>query len=895
MNRKLKNRLPWTTRNMLPQSLALVILFILGTGWSAMGQITIQGSVTDEDQEPLIGVNVQVKGEGSGTSTDFDGRFILEDINEQATLIFSYIGYQTLEIEVDGRTTIDVVLLTDAQTLDEVVVTALGIRKESKALGYSVTKLEGEQFTKVRENNFANSLTGLVAGVNVSGVGSGPGGSSRVTIRGNTSIAGDNQPLYIINGLPMDNTQFGIGEGENPDWGDNISSINPDDIQEITVLKGATAAALYGSRAKNGAIIITTKSGRSQKGLGIEFNSSLTTEVPYYLWELQDEYGQGYGNRRPASVQDAANHGQNHWGEPYDGVPTIQFDGVERPYSYVKDQVLDDFYSNGHSLHSNVSFSEGGDKGTFRVGLSDMRNQGIISNSNMNRNNISLGINQSVTDRITISAHADYITENVNNRYVIGGRSNGAATILYVNSNMPTSSLAPGYDENFHEKTLGTDFNATNPYFVVNRMRNETSKDRFITSVNATWNLTDWLFVRGKAGQDYYTFKANNIRPDGTAFRQNGQIDETGMNFWERNFELLLGMDKALNSDFNLSVNLGGNMMSQYRYTTNITGLGFVIPQLHVVNNTSNQNTETQVYNRRINSIFATSELGYKNFLYLNLTGRNDWFSTLNPESNNYFYPSAGISFVFSEVLNLPNAFDFGKFRVAYAAVGGDTDPYRLNLTYGLLNYTYGNYSLGTINQTIVPNSSLRPLSVNEFEAGFDMRFFGNRLGVDMAVYNKLTTNDIAIETITRTSGYSGVSVNVGKLRNRGAELLLRGTPIQKSDFSWDVSANMSYNKNVVLKISDNTNELVLADGRAAIKLIEGMEYAQIVGRTILRNEQGQDIIDETGLPIVPNDIVTFGSGIHKWTGGLMNRLQYKSLSLSFLIDGKFGAKIYSE
>lgn len=872
----------------------IILPIFLGMTWIANGQINIQGHVADEANEALIGVNVQVKGTNKGTATDFSGNFSLENIEEQAVLVFSYIGYQSQEVPVDGKSVINVTLLTDAQTLDEVVVTALGIRKEAKALGYSVTKLDGEEFTKVRQDNFANSLTGMVAGVNVSGVGTGPGGSSRVTIRGNTSIAGNNQPLYIINGLPMDNTQFGDNPG-GPDWGDNISSINPDDIDEISVLKGATAAALYGSRAKNGAIIITTKSGQKQKGIGVDFNSSSMMEVPYYLWRLQDEYGQGYGNQRPQSVQDAANHSQNHWGEPYDGVPTIQYDGVKRPYSYVKDQVLDDFYGNGHSLSNNISFSGGGQNGSFRVGLSDFRNQGIISNSNMNRNNISLGLNQNVTDNLSISAHADYITEDVNNRIINGGRSGAPGTILWLNSNMPTSALSPGYDENFHELASGTDRNATNPYFVINRMRNESNKDRFITSINAKWDILDWLFIRGKAGQDYYTFKSTDIQPDGTAYRINGQISEIGMDFWERNFELLLGMDKQLNQDFNFSANLGGNMMSQYRYTTSITGLGFVIPQLHVINNTSTRNTNTEVYNRKTNSIFATSELSYKNFLYLNVTGRNDWFSTLNPKSNNYFYPSAGLSFVFSEVFDLPKAIDFGKFRVAYASVGGDTDPYRLNLTYGLLPYSYDGRSLGSINQTIVPNNSLRPLSVNEFEVGFDLRFLDNRLGVDMAVYNKLTTNDIATETITATSGYSGVSVNVGELRNRGAELLLRGTPVAKGDFSWDVTANMSYNKNTVLKISDRTKELVLTSGKASIKLIEGMDYAMIVGRTILRNEKGQDIIDETGLPIVPNDIVNFGSGIHKWTGGLMNKVRYKALSLSFLIDGKFGAKIYSE
>ncbi len=860
----------------------------------SMQEYTISGKVTDSSGQPLPGVTVVIKGTTQGTVTNADGEYSLSIIPENATLVFSFVGMKTQNVVVGNQTKINVILEDETVGINEVVVTALGIQKESKALGYSITKLEGEEFAKVRENNFANSLTGMVAGVNVTGTGSGPGGSTRVTIRGNTSIAGDNQPLYIINGIPMDNTQFGVGGNTMPDWGDNISSINPDDIDELSVLKGATAAALYGSRAKNGAIIITTKSGRKQKGIGIDFNSSTMMEIPYYIWELQDEYGQGYGNKRPQSVKDAAKHSQNHWGERYDGVPTIQWDGVERPYSYVKDQVLDDFYSNGHSLSNNISFSGGGEKGSYRLGITDYRNQGIISNSNMNRNNISLGLNQKLTDKISISAHVDYIVEEVNNRNVLGTKANAASTILWLNSNMPTSALSPGYDENFHETTSGTDLDATNPYFVVNRMSNKSNKDRYITSVNAKWDILDWLFVRAKAGQDYYTFKSNIIQPDGTGYRPNGQVDERTINFWERNFELLLGMDKQLNQDFNLSVNWGGNMMSQYRSSTSVTGLGFIVPQLHVINNTSTRNTSTGIYNRKTNSLFGTSELAYKNYLYLNVTGRNDWFSTLNPKSNNYFYPSAGISFVFSEVFNLPKAIDFGKFRVAYASVGGDTEPYRLNLTYGILPYSYDGRSLGQINQSTVPNMNLRPLSVKEFEIGFDMRFLNNRLGVDVAVYNKLTDNDIATETITRTSGYTGVSVNVGEIRNRGAEVLLSGTPIKKRDYSWDITANMSYNKSVVLKISDGASELVLDGGKASIKLIEGMEYAQIAGRTILRNEQGQDIIDETGLPIVPNDIVTFGSGIHKWTGGVTNKINYKAFSLSFLIDGKFGAKIYS-
>lgn len=858
---------------------------------------TVRGRVVNDLGEPLVGVSILIKGTNRGIVTDLDGRFVLEGVEPSDVLVFSYIGYLTQEVPVGNVSEITVELEEDTNALDEIVVTALGIRKEVKALGYSVTRIDGDDFTKARETNFANSLVGKIAGVNVTGIGSGPGGSSRVTIRGNTSISGDNQPLYIINGLPMDNTQFGSPSGANPDWGDNISSINPDDIEEITVLKGATAAALYGSRAKNGAIVITTKSGAGKRGLGVEYTSHNTFEVPFYLWRLQKEYGQGYGGVKPASQTDAANHSQNHWGAPYDNSMVVQFDGVERPYAYVKDQVLDDFYRTGYTSSNNVSFTGGGDNGSFRLGVTNMRNRGIIPNASMNRNNISLGMTQNVAKNLNISANVDYITEDVNNRYVLQGtQASSGGTILYVNSNMPTSALAPGYHDDYSEMVLGTDLNATNPYFVLNRMSNKTEKDRFITSVTTRWDVLPWLFVQGRAGQDFYTFKGVNTIPDGTGFRMNGQIDHRTMDFWERNFEGLIGIDKELNEDFGLAVNLGGNLMSQHRYTTSVTGLGFVIPQHHVVNNTSIRNTTTQVYDKKINSVFGTLELNFRDYLFLNLTGRNDWFSTLNPASNNFFYPSAGVSFVFSDAFQLPRSINFGKLRVAYASVGGDTDPYGLYLTYGLLDYAYDGRPLGTINQQTVPNNMLQPLNVDEFEIGLDVRLFNNRLGIDLAAYDKLTTNDIAVESISTTSGYAGVSVNVGSIRNRGVEFLLTGKPVATQDFQWDITGNVAYNRSRVLKISDTSNELNLATStRAFIKHIEGEEYSQIVGRTILRDEQGRDVIDETGLPIVPLDVVAFGSGIHRWTSGLVNEFRYKSFNLNVLIDGKFGGLIYSE
>ncbi len=858
---------------------------------------TVKGKVTDENGDVLPGVNILVKGTQLGTSTDRDGNFSIDVPGQNSVLVFSFVGYLPNEIMVSSQTILNVKMQVESRALSEVVVTALGIKKEAKSIGYSVTKVEGSAFTKTRETNIGNSLAGKVAGVNVSAAATGPGGSSRITIRGNTSLNGDNSPLFIINGLPMNNTKFGKAQGDNPDFGDNISSINPDDVEEMTVLKGAAAAALYGSRAKNGAIIITTKSGKGNKGIGIEFNTNNTVEVPYFIWELQKEYGQGYNGVKPSGVGVAAAHGQNHWGAPYDGSMVVQLDGVERPYAYVKDQVLKDFYGNGHTSSNNIAFTGGGDKGNFRVSVTDMRNKGIIPNAKMRRDNISLSINQNATKNISISANVDYINEQVDNRYVLeSGNANSAASILFVNSNMPTSSLSPGYDPvTFIEKTLGTDRGATNPYYSLNQIKNNTQKDRFIAAVNARWNIADWLFLQGKVGQDLFSYQINKIVPEGTGYRPNGQIDQNQINFYERNFEALLGFNKALNKDLNLAVNLGGNMMSQQNAVTNISGSGIITPRLEVINNTSVRNVSTGLYNKKINSVFGTAELAFRNYLYLNLTGRNDWFSTLNPQSNNYFYPSASLSYVFSDAFDLPKAISFGKLRVSYASVGGDTDPYMLNLTYGVLPFSYNGKPLGTINQGTVPNKNLRPLSVEEFEAGLDLRLFNNKLGFDIAAYNRTTTNDIATESITSVTGYNGVLVNVGEIRNRGVEMMLTARPVTTKDFSWDIMANVGYNKSKVIKISNTSNEFLLGTAtKVFLKHIVGEEYSQIVGRTIKKDANGRDIMDAKGLPIVPSDVKSFGSGIQKYTAGLTNTFSYKALTLSAQVDGKFGGMIYS-
>ena len=857
----------------------------------------VRGKVTDDQGAGLPGVSILVKGTQQGTTTDAEGNFTINVPGASSVLVFSFVGYKPQEVTVGNSSNLAIKLEVDTKSLNEVVVTALGIKKDVKAVGYSVSKVDGAAFTKTRETNVAASLAGKVAGVNVSGSSAGPAGATRITIRGNTSIAKDNAPLFIINGIPMDNSKFGKSNGDNPDWGDNLSSINPDDIEDMTVLKGAAASALYGFRAKNGVIIITTKSGKGNKGVGIEFNTNNTWEIPFFLWEIQKEYGQGYNGVKPSGVGIAAAHGQNHWGAKYDGSMVVQLDGVERPYSYVKDQVLKDFYGVGHTSSNNVAFTGGGDKGNFRLSVTDMRNQGIVPNAKMRRDNISLSINQNATKNISISGNVDYINENVDNRYVLeSNNANSVGTILFVNSNMPTSALSPGYDPvTFEEKVLGTDRGATNPYYALNRITNNSQKDRFIAAINARWNITDWLYLQGKVGQDLYSLKFNKTVPQGTGYRPNGQIDQNDRVFYERNYEGMLGLNKALNSDLNLTVNLGGNMLSQHYDLTSITGSGFITPGLSVLNNTSVRTVSTTTFDKKVNSLFGTAELSYRNYLYFNVTGRNDWFSTLNPKTNNYFYPSVSLSYVLSDAFELPKDITFAKLRGSYASVGGDTDPYQLYLTYGVLPYSYEGKPLGTINQSQIPNQNLRPLSVNELEFGLDLRMFNNKVGLDFAIYNRETTNDITNQSLTSVTGYSSAVVTVGSLRNRGVEALFTVRPITKNKFSWDISLNAAYNKSKILKISDTQKELLMATStKAFLKQIEGEEYSQIVGRTIKRDAQGRDVMDAKGLPIVPTDVKAFGSGIQRWTTGITNTFTYKDVTLSAQVDGKFGGLIYS-
>lgn len=892
----------------------LIILMMavsVSFAWAQERQVT--GSVTDNDDGgALPGVNVLVKGTTIGTVTDIDGNYTITVPGDDAVLTFSSIGFVVQEITVGNRSTINVSLSADVQELNEVVVTALGMERSAKALSYSVGQIDGESFQEARELNIANSLAGKVAGVNVSNIASGPAGSSRVVIRGNVSLTGNNQPLYVVDGIPIDNSGFGqAGMWGGADEGDGTSSINPDDIAEMTVLKGANAAALYGSRASNGVILITTKSGKAQKGIGIDINSNFVFEDIMNLLDLQTEYGQGVQGRAPADAAEAFNVGTSVWGERYDGRPVAQFDGVERPYSYAGDN-LDRFYRTGTTFTNSIAFSGGDEKQNFRLNYTNLMNEGIIPNSGYDRNNLSLSYNGTHADRITVTSKVMYSNEVAENRPRISDSpGNAAQAVLRLPPNYNVNDLKGdpnklgAVPEGFTPqdgKTTGEENQISpnlwnqNPWWAAYQFENDDVRDRIITSNVARFDITDFLYVQGRFGMDWYTRRETDITPFGTGYQRRGSMTEQEERIRETNLEGMIGFDKNF-GDISVNAFVGGNRMRRSYEALRLSGNNFNIPFFNTFTNLDNQNPGYGFNEKGINSVFGSATVGYKDILYLTGTARQDWFSTLNPETNDILYPSIGGSFVFTELFDMSaNSFlSFGKLRSSWAQVGGDTDPYRLYLTYSL-GQGHRDMPTAFVSQNNIPNRFLVPLTSTEFEVGADLRFFNNRVGVDFTYYQQETTDDILNATISEASGFGGTTINVGRMQNRGIELLLTGSPVQ-GPVSWDVTFNFSLNRNEVLELSDGIESIQVGEPRtrvAFINQIVGQQYSTITGFT-QRMIDGQPVFDpDSGQPIRSDETSILGNGVHNYVGGLTNTFRWKGIYLDFLIDFKAGGDIYS-
>ncbi|MCD4737371.1 MAG: SusC/RagA family TonB-linked outer membrane protein, partial [Bacteroidales bacterium] len=699
----------------------MLIFSLVGSLFAQERAIT--GTITSaEDGLSLPGVNVLVKGTSIGVMTNADGQYTITVPSDAQTLEFSYIGMIPQEVVIGSSSVIDVVLQLSVQALDEVVVTALGIRKTEKSLGYSVTEVSGDNFVEARETNIANSLVGRVAGVNVSKQATGPAGSSRVIIRGNTSLTGNNQPLYIVDGVPIDNRNLGAaGMWGGTDKGDGISSLNPDDIETMSVLKGGSAAALYGSRASNGVILITTKSGKKSKGLSVEVNSNYTFDKGVSYLDYQTEYGQGTKGHAPTNLAEAnqdgpggANLHTQSFGGILNDASVIQFDGVSRPYSYAGDP-MDQFYRTGSTFTNTVSLLGGNEAANFRVSASDLSNESIIPNSGLKKNTFNVNTNFKLS-KFSGSIAGTYIMEDVKNSPRVNDvPRNVNMAIRYWPTSVPVNIAEGDPDKIGADPVTGLELLPSyntwggNPYWAAYQSVNDRTKDRMLGNMRLRYDPTDWLFIQGRMGLDKYFTSITDITPTGQAYSPAGSMALQFREYTQTNNELIIGLDKALDMGLGINAMVGANMMESSMEYRAQNGSVFAIPFFHSIQNTTNKSHSVSQVNDGINSVFYSAEVSY-NSIYLTTTGRQDWFSTLDGAS--IFYPSVSLSAVVSDMVDI-SAIDFLKVRGAWSQVGGATTPYATSFNYALGNPHLGN-AQGYINGNVVPNKELVPLLATE-------------------------------------------------------------------------------------------------------------------------------------------------------------------------------------
>ncbi|MEM1319203.1 MAG: SusC/RagA family TonB-linked outer membrane protein [Bacteroidota bacterium] len=912
--------------------------------FSASAQSTVKGTVKDETtSEPLIGVNVTVKDKDKGTTTDLDGNFSIEGLDRNDVLVISYLGYITIEEPVGNRTDINLILSEGSIALDEVTVTALGIKRETKALGYAAQEVVGEDISVVKTPNLLDNLTGKVAGVNITQGGSGVGSSSRIVIRGESSFSGDNQPLFVVNGVPISNANGSNGRAQGnleADFGNAASEISPDDIESVTILRGANATALYGSRAANGVVLITTKSGVSSKGIGVNISSSTTFERPLRIPEYQNRYGQGAGFN--FEFVDGFGAGTNDnidesWGPALDGRMMVQHhstngegiragDFAVRPDGYTDQQTyeqlpwvpqssnIEDFFETGVSTNNNISISGANETSNFRLSYSNQYSKGILPNTDLKRNGLNLDLGHNMlNDKLKVNANINYINSGSKNR---PNNSYGTENIMYLwvwfGRQIPMESLRnywqPGlegiqqfnYNYNWHD----------NPYFTMFENTNSFNKDRVLGNVNLTYNITDKFSFMVRTGTDV----SNDLRESRRAWSSQrfplGQYREDNIYFQEINTDFLFSYNDNLSKDISLGLSAGGNRMTQERRFNQVAANELAVPGIYSFNN-SNIPLLQNTFNteRRINSLYATASIGIKNAIYVDLTGRNDWASTLPESNNSYFYPSASVSFVASEIFELPQEISFAKLRLGYGQVGNDTDPYSLQSYFQFLSTPYGNQLLGT-EGNVLPNPDLKPERLTTFEIGTDIRLFGNRFGLDLTYYQNNATDQIISIPVSQTSGFGSQFINAGEIESTGIEALLTIVPIRKGDFEWTTNLNFTRARSKVIELTDDLSTYEISNNYLSVQAREGGRMGDVYGTgfVLVDPENNQTVtVDDVadiqegwghlysgGFPVRDPQLRKLGNYNPDFMLGMNNSIRWKNFNLGFLFDWRQGGIIMS-
>lgn len=902
-------------------SVGLLLLTFVGMAYGQ--KRTITGRVTSaESGEPLSGVSVMITGTSLGTATKADGSYSLAFDKANAVIRFSFIGMESQEVSATAASVYNIILKAKGGSLGEVVVTALGVKREKKALGYAVQELKGGELNKTKDLNIVNSLSGKVAGIQVTNAGGGVGSSSRIIIRGNNSF-GNNQPLFVVDGVPVMNDATSVSAGQGVDYGNGAADIDPNNVESVSVLKGANAAALYGSRAANGVILITTKKGLQKGKLGVDFSSSLTFDNVYIMPKYQNEYGQGlYGSEQiwqrdhpEMSYQDyAKKYAYNYvdgrgsgvndmldesWGPRMDaGLKLDQYMGKDQPWISHPNNVKD-FWQTGITSDNNIAVSSSGNKAAGRLSLSNLQVKGTIPNTDLSQNTVNFSGTLTPSDRLTAQVNVTYLQRKSDNLpsgqytssnpiFSIGGWTGRQVDMRLLKDNWRNND-ALGQPYNWSQV-------ADNPYLMIHNT-NAMDRVRMFGNFNLSYKIVDWLTAKAVVGTDNYSEQRKNIiQSRSKQSSSGGRFEQTNIRTNETNADFLFLADKQISTAFRIDGTLGTNYRNNKYNSMWLQASQLTVPDLYTIGNVKGTVGSSMFRSEKeTQSIYGSANISYNDYLFLGITGRNDWSSALPASNRSYFYPSFNLGFVFTDGFQMHSSvLTYGKVRGSWAQVGNDTGPYSTTATYAAGGTPWNGVALYNYARQIPP-LGLKPEITSSFEVGTELRFFGDRIGLDLSYYNMKTNNQIMSVGISKPTGFSSILINAGEIQNTGVELMLTGAVLKNTNgLNWDIAINWAKNKNKVNRLYPGIESYDLGPANNVIvQAIPGEPFGQIKGGAYKRDGSGNIIVDSKGVPMVVSG-QTLGNVLPDWTGGINNSFTYRNFNLSFLLDMRWGGDLFS-
>ncbi len=883
----------------MKQRLLSLLLVMVSLG--AMAQKTITGSVKDaKTQEALAGVTVLVTGTTTGTSTQADGTFSLKSPNDAATITVSYIGYVKKTVSIGNKTKIDIVLDQDAAQLAEVVVTALGIEGKKSQLSYATQRLSAKDLNMSRNGDLAQQLSGQVPGLSIGTNSSSGVSSSRITLRGESSLnITKNQPLIVLDGVVISNNLDATGQGEIPiDYGNGLTDINPDDILDVSVLKGAKAAALYGTRAANGALVIRTKSGQEKGGVGVTFTTGAAVEEVSRFWDVQKQYGGGFDN--VFRTDWGGNYGAPTNGQAVSQVTYLLPNPEAAPFNFKLDRT--GFFDQGLSTNNNIAISSSNEKMYARVSIGYLNNKGFVPNTDYNKTNVGLRMGATLTEKLSVDVSANYSKSGSKNLPVLGAGGQGIINSMIwgmgnYDYNDYTNYWAPGKEGVQQNYFLSW---ANNPFLIVNENLNGFARNRVFGNIKATYKIDDHFSFFARIGTDGYDDRRRSRRPSGQNGFALGMYREQNVRFQETNADFLLSYNNKINDKIGVKIDAGANQMNQATFNgvaqTNALGIRGVYNLGNAADRPTLRQTDAT---KRINSIYGSARFDYQNKIYLDVTGRNDWSSTLPLDNNSFFYPSVGLSAILSDMIKLPKAISYAQIRTSWAATGNDTDPLLTERV-----FAFGTLPSSVGNTPLLTNAGLRPERTAAFEIGTELRFLSDRIGIEANYYNNMTTDQILQVPVSQASGATSSLINAGKVRNSGVEVLLKLKPVALNDFNWDMTLAWARNRGMVEELAPGVTSYVIGQGPSGgtVEARVGGQMGDIYGRGFARSPQGDIIYDKVAVggttivrPRVGSAIIKTGNYNPEWTMGFINNFNYKNINLRVFLDYRKGGSIYTQ